>query len=86
MCLSTLIVLFVLINTLLLSLPTSVEILSSKVKGQGLATDHWFSGKDLVPLPHNLTSISGGKLKPCFKLLQAEATQDHVLQRGMIWS
>ena len=55
MCLSTFIVLFVLINTLLLSLfPISVEILSSKVKGQGLATDHWFSSKDLVPLPHNL--------------------------------
>ena len=83
MCLSTLIVLFVLINTLLLSLfPISVEILSSKVKDQGLVTGHWFSGKNLVPSPHNLNSISGGKLKPCFKMLQAEATQD---QGCVIW-
>lgn len=56
MCLSTLIVLFVIINTLLLSLfPISVEILSSKVRTRALSLATGLVAR-IWCLHHNLTS------------------------------
>lgn len=75
-CLSTR-TLFLLINTLLISLLSISlwQFISTKPKGQGLVTGHWpwrSSGQDCCYLP----SISGPKRKSCFKPLQVKATRD----------
>ena len=78
MCQSTWTALFFLINTLLVSLLSvfvGILFLQSLRTGAMSLTTGLVARIQCSHL-HNLTSISGGELKPHFKPLQAEATQD----------
>ena len=80
-CLSTHTLLFsLLLNTLLASLLSNfVEILFCKAKGPGpLSLTTGLVARIWCFHHHNPASISGWERKFCSKLLQAEATQNHL--------